>query len=163
MDYDIVDMIHKKVIALVLIILVAATVLAISLWLQLGPRHAQELTGAQIKIGDIKYSVELAETAASQVRGLSGRESLPNKGGMLFIFNRPELRMFWMYKMKFPIDIIWIKEGRVIGFEKNAPVPTGLAPASFNSPMPADMVLEVAAGTVEDDKISIGATAQLLR
>lgn len=163
MGYDIVDMIHKKVIAIVLIILVAATVLTVSLWLQFGPRPVQELTGAQIKVGDIKYSVEIAETAASQVRGLSGRESLPNKGGMLFVFESPEPRMFWMYKMKFPIDIIWIKEGRVIGFEKNAPVPTGLVPASFNSPMPADMVLEVAAGTVESDKISIGATAQLLR
>lgn len=163
MGFYIRGMIHKKVIVIALIILVAAAVLVASLWLQFGSRPTQELTGARIKVGDSEYSVELAETVASQTRGLSGRESLPERGGMLFVFKQPEPRMFWMYQMKFPIDIVWIREGRVIGVSKNAPVPTGMIPASFPSPGPADMVLEIVAGAAERDGIVVGARVEFSR
>lgn len=157
-------MVHKKVMILFVIIGIASAVLAAALWLQFGASSSSQLRGAQLRIGEREYAIEIAESAAAQVRGLSGREGLPANSGMLFMFQKPEPRLFWMYQMKFPIDIIWIREGVVVGVAENAPAPQGVSlPASFRSPEPADMVLEVAAGTAQRDGIRVGAEVVLSR
>lgn len=108
----------------------------------------------RLRVGDNEYSVELADTLLSQARGLSGRERLLENHGMLFVFPSPSLQAFWMKDMQFPLDFIWINGGKVIGVTENVPV----VPENNiqRPPSPADMVLEVSAGTVARDKIRIG-------
>jgi uncharacterized membrane protein (UPF0127 family) len=72
-------------------------------------------------IAGVRLSVEVADTPAERGRGLSGREMLPENSGMLFVFDTPGRYGFWMYGMKFPLDIIWIDERlRVVYFVENA-------------------------------------------
>ncbi len=91
--------------------------------------------------------VELATSTAAVQKGLSGRLSLAPDNGMLFIFAKPAIYRFWMPDMYFPLDMIWIDNGRVVDISKN--VTTTFNPASpiFYTPkVPAEDVLEVNAG-----------------
>ncbi|OGI72922.1 hypothetical protein A3D42_01605 [Candidatus Nomurabacteria bacterium RIFCSPHIGHO2_02_FULL_41_18] len=62
--------------------------------------------------------VELARTPEVQARGLSGRESLKENEGMLFVFDNLGRHGFWMKDMNFPIDIIWISEDKKVVYIK---------------------------------------------
>ena len=44
----------------------------------------------KVRIGNKTYNVELAITEEQQEKGLSNKESLPEDGGMLFIFEEPQ-------------------------------------------------------------------------
>lgn len=119
---------------------------------------------ARLIINNKEFSVEIADTSVKQAQGLSGRQSLATNQGMLFIFERPGIYGFWMKDMKFPIDIIWIKNNRIIGFEKNIP-----SPASQDMKLPvyypvseADRVLEVVAGTADKYKFMVGDEVKVL-
>jgi uncharacterized membrane protein (UPF0127 family) len=50
-----------------------------------------------------------------------------------------------MKGMRFPIDIVWIERGRITGVARDVPVPVNGLP-TYESPGPADRVLEVPAG-----------------
>ena len=105
-----------------------------------------------------KVKVSLALTETERILGLSGRTSLPEDEGLLFVFNPPADVGFWMKDMLFSIDIIWINEkGKVIWVEKN------LSPESypeiFSPPAPASYVLEVNAGF--SDKVDLKTDDQI--
>ncbi len=70
------------------------------------PRSLQPM----VQIGDVGFQVELATTLAERLKGLSGRESLPRKTGMLFIFDSSREVSFWMKNTLIPLDIIFITE-----------------------------------------------------
>ena len=99
--------------------------------------------------------VEIADTPELQVQGLSGRKSLSENKGMLFVYEKPAMPGFWMKDMRFPIDIIWLGEDiRVAGIEAHVPPET--YPAVFYSPSPVRYVLEVNAGWAERNGITSG-------
>lgn len=113
-----------------------------------------------ITVGSTAFDVEMATTMVEQACGLSGREGLNDNQGMLFPFGSGGTQTFWMKDMKFAIDMIWISDGRVVGFAQDAQ-----APASgtqiwqlqlYSSPPNVDTVLEVNAGTVAHDNIQVG-------
>jgi len=129
--------------------------------------NQEDVKKAVITINEHSFSVEIADSASKQMRGLSGREKLNENEGMLFVFKDSSIKTFWMKGMKFPIDIIWIKEGRIMEFSENLPPPKNILNAFIESvapSVPIDSVLEVASGTVEKlgikagDKISINLT-----
>lgn len=101
------------------------------------------------RIGSAEARAEVASSPQKKQRGLSGRESLPENQGMLFVFEHASSRSFWMYEMNFPLDFIWIREHKVVGITKNVPVYTDDSITTLRSPEPADMILEFEAGTVE--------------
>src|SRR3989344_9240073 len=109
----------------------------------------------KIKIGDDLFTAEVAETVSQKTKGLSGRKGLGNNQGMLFVFNSFSEPSFWMLGMKFPIDIIWIKGGRVAGIERN--IPADSLDLYYPSE-PIDRVLEINAGLSEKLNIHIGDT-----
>lgn len=91
--------------------------------------------------------VEVARTAAEQERGLMGRRSVPAGTGMLFPFASPAAQTFWMRDTLVPLDIAWIRDGRVVGTTRMAPCPDlGADCPTYPSPGPVDAALEVAAG-----------------
>lgn len=88
------------------------------------------------------------------MRGLSGREKLPENSGMLFVFDKPDYHSFWMKDMKFAIDIIWIDENKkIVDITYNTAPET--YPATFRSNVPVQYVLEVNAGWAEQSAMNI--------
>lgn len=108
----------------------------------------------QLEIGGKIIQIEIADTDAERIQGLSDRTSLPQDTGLLFIFPTPTTPGFWMKDMRFPIDIIWLDENwKIISIDKN------LAPESypklFFPPSPIKYVLEVNAGFSDQNNLKI--------
>lgn len=116
----------------------------------------QKGTVSKIQVGSAVFEVEIADTALKQARGLSGRTSLKESKGMLFVFGDTAVRSFWMAKMNFPLDIVWIKGDRVVGFSEDLPPTGALGAEAYYSPEPVDKVLEINAGLVEKLGIRVG-------
>ncbi len=99
-----------------------------------------------VKINGVTLKVSLALTERAQERGLSGRESLEENEGMLFVFSQPIARnFFWMKEMNFPLDMIWFgADKKVVYIKKNA-TPESY-PESFGPNEETKYVLEVISG-----------------
>lgn len=97
-----------------------------------------------LRISDRSILVEVADTWYSRIRGLSGRASLDADRGMLFIFPFASSRIFWMFGMRFSLDIIFLRDGVVVDI-----APCVQFPAIVSSRVPADAVLEINAGMAE--------------
>jgi hypothetical protein len=63
--------------------------------------QAPELETATITVGEQTLTVELAAEPASRARGLGYRAGLAPGTGMLFVFEEPAVRSFWMKGMRF--------------------------------------------------------------
>jgi uncharacterized membrane protein (UPF0127 family) len=101
--------------------------------------------------------VEVARIETEKVRGLSGRDRLAPARGMLFVFEAPARPLIWMQGMRFPLDILWIRDGRVVDFVRGAQAPgPGEAPQEFAPRQDIQYVLEVAAGFVDRHGIAVG-------
>lgn len=99
--------------------------------------------------------VDVADEHAERVQGLSGREYLEEREGLLFLYETPEIQGYWMKEMNFPIDIIWLFEGEVIGFVEDAQ-PEDPVVTIYTSPAPVDAVLEVSAGFINSHSVKMG-------
>lgn len=113
----------------------------------------------RVIIHETEFNVEIADTPIKRSRGLSGKESLSENEGMLFLFPRAGSQTFWMKGMRISIDIVWIKENKVIGFEKNVQPEPGVKTSNLKryvSPEAVEKVLEVRAGTVERLGVQVG-------
>jgi uncharacterized membrane protein (UPF0127 family) len=106
-----------------------------------------------IVIGRATFTVEVAETREAQATGLSGRTGLGKDSGMLFPFSPPQNVSFWMKDMQFPLDLVWIANGKVVGVTKNVPAPEPGTQISdlpnYTPPEPVDYVLELNAHSSE--------------
>jgi uncharacterized membrane protein (UPF0127 family) len=111
-----------------------------------GSSESKTAQTVAVEVGAARVRAEVAATAAERERGLSGRASLAEDRGMLFVFPDRGQRAFWMKGMRFPIDIVWMDRDRVTGVEPDVPVPVGDQLPLYRSPGPADRVLEVRAG-----------------
>lgn len=109
-----------------------------------------------VHVGDATIKVEVASSPHKKQQGLSGRVYLGKDEGMLFVFSKPVQRTFWMKDMQFPLDFVWIKDGRVIEVGKNIPVFTDGMITTIKPSEPAQMVLELNASTIERLKIQEG-------
>ncbi len=111
---------------------------------------------ANYKIKDYAFVAELAETEEEHISGLSGRQGLAENEGMLFLFKDPDKYGFWMRGMEFNLDFIWIRNGEVIGVEKNVKADKTGKEKVLTPPKEVDAVLEVAAGICDKYRISAG-------
>lgn len=119
-----------------------------------------EFHEGEITIGNTRLNVAIAATQEEKARGLSGCLELPVNSGMLFPFDSAKEVSHWMKNMVIPIDIVWIRNGSVVGIERNVPVPApNTSPKDlpqYHSPGPVDSVLEIKAGGAEEYGITIG-------
>jgi len=111
-----------------------------------------------VNIAGQNIKVDLALTQAEQEQGLSGRQSLNENEGMLFVFAVPGKYAFWMKDMNFPIDMIWLGENmQVVYIKKNAD--PKLYPETYG-PGPNDgdakYVLEVTSGFSDKNNLKVG-------
>lgn len=123
------------------------------------PLTVSDRSTPTVQIGATKIPVELATTNAARQKGLSGRNSFAADRGMLFIFDHPDLYRFWMPDMHFPLDMIWIQNGKVVDISENVSNAFDPAHPRFYTPSsPAQYVLEVNAGFAKKHAIKIGDT-----
>jgi len=129
--------------------------------LQTGDADKDSYRDGMIQVGKTSpLRVQVVRTTAEQIRGLSYREQLPSDAAMLFVYQSPEQLNFVMREMRFPIDIVWIRAGVVVGISPNLPpAPAGIAEREltlYPAPEPVDWVLEVNAGWSARHGIEIG-------
>lgn len=110
-----------------------------------------------IRVGGQPIAVDVADTPLTRMVGLSGRDTI-GADGMLFLFASPGSYGFWMKGMRFPIDIAWIQDDRVVGVEERVPASAGwrIMPRFYYPPEPVSAVLELSAGDVKKRGITVG-------
>lgn len=116
---------------------------------------------ARVTIGIHVIDAEIADTPARKQRGLSGRASLPNGQGMLFAYEEPGLHGFWMPDMHFDIDILWMRAGRIVHIESDVPHAASEPLPVYRPREPADLVLELPAGTARRLGFGVGDAVQI--
>lgn len=122
-------------------------------------RH-QALPRGVVDIHDQPITVEIADTDASRVQGLSGRPSLLPGTGMLFVFENDGFFSFWMKDMRFPIDMVWLSSvGSVVYIQEN--ISPNTYPRSYTSTTTARYVLELPAHYVSEHYVKLGDIATL--
>ena len=100
------------------------------------------------KINNHEFKLQIAKTAKEKEIGLSKYENLSKDLGMLFPFEKPDYYSFWAKQMKFPIDIIYIKDGKIVTIYKNVTPPKKTTDELliYKPTEPSNMVLEINAG-----------------
>ena len=118
-----------------------------------------ELNSA-VMIGDAVFPAELSVTSPERTKGLSDRDGLEPGTGMLFIFEDREASSFWMRKMRFPLDFVWISEDcHVVEITSNVPfskpdTPTSSLP-SYRPSTAAAYNFEINAGEASEFGIRV--------
>jgi uncharacterized membrane protein (UPF0127 family) len=110
--------------------------------------------------GRVTVTVELARSPLEQTRGLSHRPRLAEGQGMAFVYPGPQPVGIWMKDMRFPLDILWAREGRIVKIEKSAPPLTPGGPERVYTAT-ADLVLEVPAGFTDRASVKVGDSVRL--
>src|ERR671918_577323 len=108
--------------------------------------------------GDIAYVfVEVPDDREEFARGLMFRSHLPWNAGMLFAFYEEEPRRFWMKNTLIPLDMIFVdSSSKIIDIKENVPPCKQEECPTYPSREPAQYVLEVNAGFVQEKGIRIG-------
>lgn len=111
-----------------------------------------------IRIENKTISAERVTDDAKLALGLGGRQGICQDCGMLFVFPQKGDFAFWMKGMRFPLDLLWLADGKVVHVEKNVAFDDKRV---FHASIPADMVLEVNAGFCEQAGIREGSAFTL--
>ena len=76
---------------------------------------------------------------------------------MLFVFEKRIPHSFWMKNMRFPIDIIWLDNQRIVELAENVPPPQeGESPKVMEPRFPSNIVLEIESGRARALGLKVG-------
>lgn len=128
----------------------------------------QELTASawrKFQLKDATINVEIVTSPTEQRMGLGDRDGLEWNTGMLFMYRSPREVVIWMKRMRFPIDILWIRQGKIVHIEKRVPPPAAMTTDNhlkrYGIGVYADQVLELPSGFADRLRIKLGDTAIL--
>jgi len=114
--------------------------------------HATVITPKGVSI-----PVEVSDTPEKRSLGLGKRDKLVNGWGMLFVFEKRIPHSFWMKNMRFPIDIIWLDNQRIVELAENVPPPQeGESPKVMEPRLPSNFVLEIESGRARALGLKVG-------
>jgi uncharacterized membrane protein (UPF0127 family) len=106
----------------------------------------------------VTLKVKLAESEAQRRYGLMFTPDVPDRHGMLFIFESDAVRRFWMKNTQIPLDMLFFDAaGRLVSLIRSAE-PFSLTPRTSTGP--ARYVLEINGG--EAAKLGVQPDARLL-
>ncbi|MDX2146203.1 MAG: DUF192 domain-containing protein [Planctomycetota bacterium] len=129
---------------------------------------------ARVTIKGRTYTLDLALDPKTREKGLGGRDSIPETGGMLFVFPRAERLSFLMRDCPVPIDVIFLDSaGRVTATHAMLPeAPRGedekelnifginekyeLRLKKYPSRSPAQFAIELRGGELEKLQVKVG-------
>lgn len=117
----------------------------------------------QVQLGSTIYVLEVVRTDADRQKGLSGRDALAPQTGMLFLFESPDRHTFWMRGMRFPIDMIFLRDGVIGHIAANVQPPKTPTeePASVRPPQIINQVIEIPAGDAKKLGLTVGGRVKL--
>jgi uncharacterized membrane protein (UPF0127 family) len=104
--------------------------------------------------------VLVAKSPKQWYRGLGQRESLGEYDGMLFVYSFEASHGIVMRDMKFPLDVVWLRNGKVVDIAPNIPVfpqDRPYIPREINN-----TVLELPAGWALSHGLKIGDSLQVI-
>ena len=114
--------------------------------------HATVITPKGVSI-----PVEVSDTLEKRSLGLGKRDKLEKGWGMLFVFEKRIPHSFWMKNMRFPIDIIWLDNQRIVELAENVPPPQeGESPKVMEPRLPSNFVLELESGRARALGLKVG-------
>ena len=132
----------------------------------LAPTVAPELAVAVVSVGAGTFVAEVADNQETRAQGLSGRPSMAPDAAMWFAYGLSRVPSFWMLRMHFPLDIVWVDaELRVVSVTNNLPIPDADAPEAslprYSPGVPVRYVLEINAGLANELGIVPGSIVTL--
>jgi uncharacterized membrane protein (UPF0127 family) len=110
-----------------------------------------------LTIKNVRIEVELATTQESRAKGLSGRKTLPEGTGMLFIYEKAQICHFWMKDTTIALSIGFFDEDRHLIEWKDMPAPGENPLTLISSKKPSLYALEVPQGWFARHNIEPGA------
>lgn len=120
------------------------------------PEQTQALN---VKFPDGAFlKAEIADTPEKLLFGLAFRPVLPEDEAMLYIYEESGLHRVWTKEFKFPVDIIWVDESKIIvHLEKDVP-PCFKSPCTWYGPPPNDAryIIESNAGFIARENVAVG-------
>ncbi|MFA4826840.1 MAG: DUF192 domain-containing protein [Candidatus Shapirobacteria bacterium] len=116
-------------------------------------------THTSVNFNGQKFDLEIAKTISQRTQGLSGRSSLCQNCGMIFVFSGESILPFWMKDTLIPLDLIWLNsQGQVVSIQTASPQPntpiTQLK--NYKNSTPAKYVIELNANTAANIKLQVG-------
>jgi uncharacterized protein len=113
----------------------------------------------ETKNGPVTLDVEVADTNPKREHGLMFRRSLPDKGGMIFLFDDEHIVTMWMKNTYIPLDMVFIGDDwRIKHIARDTePLSTDIV----SSVHPVSRVLEIASGQAEKLGLAPGDTLSL--
>ena len=109
-------------------------------------REYNTINRVTAQIGKEEFKLEVADTDATRIQGLSERDSIASGTGMLFVFNTDGNWRMVMRQMRFPIDIAWLDANKKIVHIKHNATPAEY-PEEYKADIPTRYVIEVPSGT----------------
>ncbi len=121
---------------------------------------------AKITLNGHTFELELAIDEEARTRGLSGRESIDEFGGMLFVFPDRDIRRFWMKDCLVDIDILFLDgRGFVTATHRMDKEPPRRPDESlddyerrlplYSSVLPAQFAIELRAGWLDELELDV--------
>lgn len=110
----------------------------------------------EARIAGKPFVLEVAKTAEQHRIGLSGRTEVPAGTGMVFLFNAPGTYAFWMKDTLVPLDILWLRDGKIVDLVTLPATLPGGVPALHRPTAMADRVVELPAGTAAELGVKVG-------
>lgn len=121
---------------------------------------AQGAETQRVVIDGRTFDLELALDQAARYKGLSDCATIPEDGGMLFVFPSAAERAFVMRRCLVPIDLIYLgPNGRVVSMHRMAVEPYDTPEAElkrYPSGWPAQFVIELKGGTLDELDLAPG-------
>jgi hypothetical protein len=127
------------------------------------PSPSSSLPRATVTFGTRAIPVEVADTAATREHGLSGRLSLAQDTGLVLAWTMPTEAMIWMPDMNFAIDVIFVRDEKVVAIYPNAqPCPKDGPCPTFGPATGVNYVLEAPTGSATRWNLKIGDAINLV-
>ncbi len=120
------------------------------------------LPTVQMDVGGKRYTLEVASTPEQMARGLMFRTELPGDRGMLFPFEPPRRVNFWMKNTKIPLDMVFIRDNKVVNIVHQAQPCTADPCRHYPSVVPVDRVIELPAGAAQSLSLDYGSPVSLV-
>jgi uncharacterized membrane protein (UPF0127 family) len=143
---------YRKLLAIVLLMA------AIGWFFFRRPVGQEQREFVRFRLDGQEYTAVVARQPAEIQLGLSGRANI-GADAMLFLLPGKEPTVFWMYQMRFPLDFVWLANGRVVDRHENVPAPPPDAPrdtiATVRPDEPVEAVLELPAGFIAEHQVQL--------
>ena len=119
----------------------------------------QNLPRKELCVGEHVVNVQVADTDTSRSKGLMFVTNMPDSEGMLFVWPDAEIRSFWMRNTYIPLDLLFVRDSRVVGIAAWAKPHDE---SQILSDGPADSVVEVNGGWAARHGIAVGSPVMLV-